>query len=697
MTEFLPYAIIVGVVIVFFIVCYILFSSSAAEAKNKGKKSYAQTTQDESRAAWATQKALRTQGHHNEKENTSPIPVISNVKLREREENPRETEFVTTKGEVVRRNGKIVYEDARRSSRKKQDDNNLETTRVLSREEVMAAMQEADKREKTEDIPAKAKPAVQEEAQEKTGPLSDMAAVIAADLAEKKQAEASKSHGAGKAVKTAAVAAAMAAAAQQTAAAKTAAQTAAAAQAAAPSLEGTMIHQPVKPKQEGTPQKEHSVRPAKADADMDATRRMDPLRPVQPPVRQAAAAAAEDLQNGDTSNTDLLEQTRRMEPIHIDTAVTKAKQSQPDSAGTMDAPRHTSWEDHKGGISPWGNDLAIHGDMKTDTASIWDDTVEGGMSVEQKCTNHFLDHYGVVTEDIRHQVREITMAAFRHVGCTVQKDKEKLLSSLIVQEALQDVQKAYAAHPEDYVASMALRSFHDVVFKPASTTRNLVAVDALKVMPYMSKGHYQVLSLLLLFLYSRNSHNTDGAAFRQYVNKYVAPFMDGLPTERSFFQQLDYLRCTALESKETRFAEILSDSYPMLFRYRGFTEEELRTVLRGRRLPAASVVQSFNSPLYKLALVDEGMATRFFRESGVSDRELQDQLMRLAKKRPTGFSGEETLDVLEDISPMLADLADVWDSTLLRVSTLSLLGLYLAQGYVKEAIGEEFDLTRWFE
>ena len=46
---------------------------------------------------------------------------------------------------------------------------------------------------------------------------------------------------------------------------------------------------------------------------------------------------------------------------------------------------------------------------------------------------------------------------------------------------------------------------------------------------------------------------------------------------------------------------------------------------------------------------------------------------------------------------MLADLADVWDSTLLRVSTLSLLGLYLAQGYVKEAIGEEFDLSRWFE
>ena len=91
------------------------------------------------------------------------------------------------------------------------------------------------------------------------------------------------------------------------------------------------------------------------------------------------------------------------------------------------------------------------------------------------------------------------------------------------------------------------------------------------------------------------------------------------------------------------------------------------------------------------------MALRFFRVTGITDRDMQDRIMRLAKKRPANFSGEEALDIMEDISPILADLGDIWDSTLLRVSTLSLLGLYLAQGYVKEMIGEEFDLSRWFE
>ena len=91
------------------------------------------------------------------------------------------------------------------------------------------------------------------------------------------------------------------------------------------------------------------------------------------------------------------------------------------------------------------------------------------------------------------------------------------------------------------------------------------------------------------------------------------------------------------------------------------------------------------------------MSSRFFRMAGIENRGTQDRLLRLARKRPANFSGEEALDVMEGISPVLADISDIWDSTMLRVSTLSLLGLYLGQGYIKEIIGEEFDLSRWFE
>ena len=314
-----------------------------------------------------------------------------------------------------------------------------------------------------------------------------------------------------------------------------------------------------------------------------------------------------------------------------------------------------------------------------------------------RCTEHFLKQYTIVRTDLKKQVQYITDAAFRSVGATLDDEREKVLSSFAVQDALRQVQKTYTAHPESFVEAVVTRAFADVVRCPETSTRHLVATDALKVMPSLSRPHYRILALLLLFLYSRNTHNVDKETFGQYMEKYVLPIVDRFPTERPYYQQLDYLHCTSVEAKGTTFAALLGDSYPLLFRYRGFTEEELRKALQDEFLPGEFVVQSFNSPLYKLALIDETMSSRFFRMAGIEDRGTQDRLLRLARKRPANFSGEEALDVMEGISPVLADISDIWDSTMLRVSTLSLLGLYLGQGYIKEIIGEEFDLSRWFE
>lgn len=607
MTQFLPYAILAGVVVVFFIICYIMFSSPGSSKKKRQRKLEEQQLQNDRAAEWATRKTLGAENKGNS--DTAPVPKISNVKVRERQENPHETEYVTTKGEVVRRNGVIVYEDAtQKAARPVEHTKDFDSTRVLSRDEVLAAMNKAD---------TKKAPQVDAEL-EKTAPLTDMAAIVSRDLGKepKKAAVTYETvvldHGDAAAIAGAAAAAG----------------TVAAAAVATPA--------PVR------------TAPAPADVGMD--------------------------------------QTRRMEPIHVDTASMAKKQAkQPEQQ-----------REDQGAVSPWGNDLTGQ-QKKIGNASVWDRQDDNDDPIIQQCVTHFLDRYGVITPMVQMQVQRITVAAFHRVGCVTTSDRERVVASLINQEALQDVQKAYSAHPEDYVASMVLRSFFDVVHCSHTSTRHLVAVDALKVLPYLSRGHFQIVSLLLLFLYSRNSHNVDADAFRDYINKYVIPFMDRFPAERSFFQQLDYLRCTALESKETRFEEILSDSYPLLFRYAGFAEKELSVALHGLKISQSNVVRSFNSQLYKLALVDESMATRFFREAGITDRTVQEHLLRLAKKRPVGFNGEGALDIMEEISPVLADVGDLWDSTLLRVSTLSLLGLYLAQGYVKETIGEEFDLSRWFD
>jgi hypothetical protein len=612
MTQFLPYAILAGVVIVFFVICYVMYSGHSGGSSGKKKKRKItpemQRKQNEEHAAWATMESL--QSHEDlSKGNTTPVPKISNVKVKERSENPQETEFVTTKGEVVRADGRMYY--AGKSKQKAQGSaDDLDTTQVISREEVLAAMQAVD----------------EEKAHHKTdeqAPLAGMTSVIAADLQEK--------------------------------------------QAAAEKVQEA---KPVSPERKLS----------------DETLIMDP-RDIKDKLAVATAATAV----GAAATQESLDQTQRLEPVTVDTADTPVQKEE-------NPLRTDISEGRKPRQSPWGNDLPEGSTgSQHQSQSIWAEDSCKDSPVVQKCVAHFLNQYGIVTPDAGRQVQFITAAAFQRIGCHTEEEREQIIEPFIIQEALQDVQKAYSAHPDDYVASVALQSFYDIVRCPYTSTRHLVAVNSLKVMPFLAQEHYRILAVLLLFLYSRNSHNVDGETFRQYIDKYVMPFLERFPTERAYYQQLDYLHCTVLESKETHFAEILADSYPFLFRYRGFTAEELEKSLRGTKIPQELVVPSFNSNMLKLALVDEGMAARFFRMANITDRNIQNHLLRLAKKRPTGFSGEEALDILEEISPVFADLGDLWDSTLLRVSTLSLLGLYLAQGYVKEIIGEEFDLSRWFE
>lgn len=750
MTNFLPYAIIAGIVIVFFVVCYVLYSGGSHDEEIKKEKRVHEKKESMAprrRMPVHHQKPVQRKAHQQRyvKEDTSPLPKISTVTVRERQEHPEETAFVTTKGEAVRRNGRIVYQAANRQTPSDEQEN-LDITRVLSRDEILAAMDKVDKEEaaaykaKSEEAKkererraAEEKAAEdrhiaedqalrtrsrqeqarrqQEEVQrqqqaqwadevaktESEEPqLADMAAVVAADLASRhddnaglKQPQVSSS------------------AHEQTAVDES--------QKKAPHrkhiLQEVMAENA---KAAGQPLPEHTetVSHTSNDGLNDETQIIDPAM-----LRQKEREAAAQKQAQMEAVAASLEQTQRMEPIHIDTAIPKEQADLEETAvmppihsrqTTRRPQASTQQADMEIPLtqkSPWGNDLSATKATPLTGAgkrqSIWnEEETQKKQTVSpliQQCAEHFLNQFGMVTPALKQQAEHITTAAFDRIGCTDDEQRQQAMSTLLAQEALLNLQKAYAAHPESHVESLALQAFDDIVLGSPVSTRHLVAIDALKVMPYLSNEHYKILAILLLFLYSRNSHNVDKETFSEYIDKYVAPFLDGFPTERPYYQQLDYLRCTAFESKETHFAEILSDSYPLLFRYRGFTEEELRKALRGKRIPAEFIVQSFNSPLIKLAMVDESMTTRFFRMTGIQDRMMQEQIMRLAKKRPAGFMGEEALDIMEDISPVLADLGDIWDSTMLRVSTLSLLGLYLAQGYIKERIGEEFDLSRWFE
>ena len=337
-------------------------------------------------------------------------------------------------------------------------------------------------------------------------------------------------------------------------------------------------------------------------------------------------------------------------------------------------------------------------------ASLVDEEVPTGQwaraAHEDKCIElaiaPFVHAFGVLHGDTQYYVEDITRDALAALNITKLAEVNALLDNIVIQEALMSMQKAYAATNTDWMKSAALGAFLDVVQSPKSSTPYLVAFDALRVLPHLTLGHFQVMALTLLLQYSRNSNNYGLIHFQHYVEKYIEPFISDLPQNPSFYRQLDYLRCTQEEREPITLAQVLSNSYPFVFNYRGFSKEELFRATDGRGVDPRYVVRSLNSNLYKLALVDESLAPRFFRQTRISDSMVQRDLLALMKSKPTAFRGQEARDIMDDISPVLLDLADVFDKTPMSRISLTLLGLYLGRAHVKATIGEEFDLSHWF-
>ena len=319
---------------------------------------------------------------------------------------------------------------------------------------------------------------------------------------------------------------------------------------------------------------------------------------------------------------------------------------------------------------------------------------------EDKCIElaiaPFVHAFSVLHGDTQHYVESITRDALTALNITKLAEVNALLDNIVIQEALMSMQKAYAATNTEWMKSAALGAFLDVVQSPKSSTPYLVAFDALRVLPHLTLGHFQVMALTLLLQYSRNSNNYGLIHFQHYVEKYIEPFISDLPQNNSFYRQLDYLRCTQEEREPITLAQVLSNSYPFVFNYRGFSKEELFRATDGHGVDPRYVVRSLNSNLYKLALVDESLAPRFFRQTRISDSMVQRDLIALMKSKPTAFRGQEARDIMDDISPVLLDLADVFDHTPMSKISLTLLGLYLGRAHVKATIGEEFDLSHWF-
>lgn len=324
-----------------------------------------------------------------------------------------------------------------------------------------------------------------------------------------------------------------------------------------------------------------------------------------------------------------------------------------------------------------------------------DNTGATETTVVDKAVAQYVSAFGILNPQSEQHAKYITEYVLSQLGATSEEELVSLLTHIEVQDSLLHLQKAYVANPTEWMRDLLTDTFRDVVQQPRSSTLYLVAVDALRSLMQLQKGHLQALALALILQYSKNSNNYSLEHFQQYVERYLEPFLSELPTRDDMYQQLEYLRCTSM-GNEVSFEQILRNSYPLVFDYRGFTYEELDYVMQQAPVRASITVESLNSSSLQLAAIDEYMLPNLYQRAGITDQDTQQALTQLAYSKPFDWAHSSFDDVLERISPVLLNLCHTYNRIPLCRLNLTLLGLYLGRGMVKATINEHFDISPWF-
>ena len=313
--------------------------------------------------------------------------------------------------------------------------------------------------------------------------------------------------------------------------------------------------------------------------------------------------------------------------------------------------------------------------------------------IEEYYVRHFLGQYAAVSKTVAEDTRTVTHALIARSARLTGRKAPDVLQHLMVQEALQNAQRAYAMLPNESLLHILAEAFEDVVVGSKTETKTILAYDALKVMPQMNLASFRALSLLLLFYYSKNAENTSPVAFRHYAENYVKPLIDDLPSEYSGYQQLEYLHCISLDNKDMPFGEVLREFYPLVFAYRGCQAQEIKAI--ETEWPPDAFVPSVYPTYIKPDVADDDMLPNFFERCGVKDEKKQELLSALFHSRPVSYDRKEMAHILGKIDSSLETLQDAWDESMLRRSSLTLLGMYVAQLYLRTELNEDFDLSHW--
>lgn len=263
-----------------------------------------------------------------------------------------------------------------------------------------------------------------------------------------------------------------------------------------------------------------------------------------------------------------------------------------------------------------------------------------------------------------------------------------------MQSALYSAQKSYAITGDKNVADMLVDILVDRADQTERNLRQIVLDESLEVVPKLTNEQLDILTIVFILRYSRQQGLSSLEKFKQYLETSIKPFTDNLTKENSSYQHIEYCNCGAVSIAVIDIENIFSRHYKGLF-CRGMEQEEFEKNY--------GEISGYQNLLIQCLHDSTKLQVNALDNEVLKKRIEEEELSEKAAENLTNFfdsnvmNNNEIKDYLIKQGDFMERLFDVWGNSEMKATTLTSVGIAIAQANFKRKTGESIDLSIWIK
>ncbi|MHB1392488.1 MAG: LPO_1073/Vpar_1526 family protein [Clostridia bacterium] len=260
------------------------------------------------------------------------------------------------------------------------------------------------------------------------------------------------------------------------------------------------------------------------------------------------------------------------------------------------------------------------------------------------------------------------------------------------QHALFTVQKEYARTGDKELGDLLVDLLVDRTKHDKRNILQIVLNESLSVAPKLTNEQIAALSLVFIIRYTVFRGLTNLTTFLEFLDLYIAPFVNLLTKSSSCYQHLEFAGCGSIGINQVHIIDTFKNNYIGLFS-KGFTEADIEE----RNIKLSDYPTLFTKCLHdsnKLqtnAISEEVLRSRV-KQLGISEENINSII---ALSNSFLMSDDEIKNYIIHERSYMEKVSDIWDGSYIKNLTLTSVGIAIGHANVKKSTGEFTDLSIW--